>query len=82
MDNLKQAAAAKAANTLLTLVSRASDRDVEVSYPLVLGRLPVLDVLAIADRLVLRAAAGALLFQATISPWRYLSAAGLASSWR
>lgn len=48
-----------------------------VSYSLVLRRLPVVDVLAIAIGLVLRAVAGALLIQVTISPWLYLSVGGL-----
>ena len=48
-----------------------------VGYSLVLRRLPVLDVLAIAAGLVLRAVAGALLIQVTISPWLYLSVGGL-----
>jgi 4-hydroxybenzoate polyprenyltransferase len=48
-----------------------------VSYSLVLRRLPVVDVLAIAIGLVLRAVSGALLVQVTISPWLYLSVGGL-----
>ena len=48
-----------------------------VGYSLVLRRLPVLDVLAIAAGLVLRAVSGALLIQVTISPWLYLSVGGL-----
>ena len=48
-----------------------------VSYSLVLRRMPVVDVLTIAIGLVLRAVAGALLIQVTISPWLYLSVGGL-----
>jgi 4-hydroxybenzoate polyprenyltransferase len=48
-----------------------------VSYSLVLRRLPVVDVLVISIGLVLRAVAGALLIQVTISPWLYLSVGGL-----
>jgi 4-hydroxybenzoate polyprenyltransferase len=48
-----------------------------VGYSLVLRRLPVLDVLAIAAGLVLQAVAGALLIQVTISAWLYLSVGGL-----
>ena len=48
-----------------------------VGYSLVLRRVPVLDVLAIAAGLVLRAVAGTLLIQVTISPWLYLSVGGL-----
>ena len=48
-----------------------------VGYSLGLRRLPVLDVLAVAAGLVLRAVAGALLIQVTISPWLYLAVGGL-----
>jgi 4-hydroxybenzoate polyprenyltransferase len=48
-----------------------------VGYSLVLRRLPVLDVLTVAAGLVLRAVAGALLIQVTISPWLYLAVGGL-----
>ncbi len=50
---------------------------VMLGYSLWLRRLPVLDVLAIAAGLVLRAVAGALLIRVTISPWLYLSVGGL-----
>jgi 4-hydroxybenzoate polyprenyltransferase len=48
-----------------------------MGYSLGFRRLPVLDVMAIAAGLVLRAVAGALLIQVTISPWLYLSVGGL-----
>ncbi len=48
-----------------------------VGYSLVLRRVPAVDVLAIAAGLVLRAVAGALLIQVTISPWLYLAVGGL-----
>lgn len=50
---------------------------VMLGYSLWLRHLPVLDVMTIAAGLVLRAVAGALLIQATISPWLYLSVGGL-----
>jgi 4-hydroxybenzoate polyprenyltransferase len=48
-----------------------------IGYSLGLRRVPALDVLAIATGLVLRAVAGALLIQVTISPWLYLAVGGL-----
>jgi 4-hydroxybenzoate polyprenyltransferase len=48
-----------------------------LGYSLDLRRRPVLDVLAIAAGLVLRAAAGALLIRVSISPWLYLGVGGL-----
>jgi len=48
-----------------------------LGYSLWLRRLPVLDVMAIAAGLMLRAVAGALLIEVTISPWLYLSVSGL-----
>jgi 4-hydroxybenzoate polyprenyltransferase len=50
---------------------------VSVAYSLGLRRQPVLDVLTIAAGLVLRAVAGALLIQVSISPWLYLGVGGL-----
>lgn len=50
---------------------------VMLAYPFVLRRIAVVDVLAIATGLVLRAAAGALLIEVTISPWLYLAVGGL-----
>jgi 4-hydroxybenzoate polyprenyltransferase len=48
-----------------------------LSYSLWLRRWAVIDVMAIAAGLVLRAVAGALLIEVTISPWLYLSVGGL-----
>jgi 4-hydroxybenzoate polyprenyltransferase len=48
-----------------------------LAYSLGLRRWPVLDVMAIAAGLVLRAVAGAVLIQVVISPWLYLSVGGL-----
>jgi len=50
---------------------------VSVAYSLGLRHQPVLDVLTIAAGLVLRAVAGALLIQVSISPWLYLGVGGL-----
>lgn len=50
---------------------------VMMGYSLWLRHLPALDVMVIAAGLVLRAVAGALLIQVTISPWLYLSVGGL-----
>jgi 4-hydroxybenzoate polyprenyltransferase len=48
-----------------------------LAYPFVLRHIAVVDALAIAIGLVLRAAAGAILIEVTISPWLYLSVGGL-----
>ena len=48
-----------------------------VGYSLGLRRLPAVDILVVAAGLVLRAVAGALLIQVTISPWLYLAVGGL-----
>jgi 4-hydroxybenzoate polyprenyltransferase len=48
-----------------------------LAYSLELRRRPVLDVMAIAASLILRAVAGALLIQVSISPWLYLGVGGL-----
>lgn len=48
-----------------------------LAYSSYLRNLPVFDVLAIAGGLVLRAVSGALLIQAVVSPWFYLSVGGL-----
>jgi 4-hydroxybenzoate polyprenyltransferase len=48
-----------------------------LAYSLGLRNWPVLDVMAIAAGLVLRAVAGAVLIQVVISPWLYLSVGGL-----
>ena len=48
-----------------------------ITYSLVLRSIPVVDVLTIAAGLLLRGVAGAVLIDVTISPWLYLSVAGL-----
>lgn len=48
-----------------------------VAYSLILRRLPVLDVMAIATGLMLRAVAGALLAGVKVSPWLYLGVGGV-----
>ena len=48
-----------------------------VAYSLVLRSIPIVDVLTIAAGLLLRGVAGAVLIDVTISPWLYLSVAGL-----
>jgi 4-hydroxybenzoate polyprenyltransferase len=48
-----------------------------IAYSSMLRGIPVLDVLAIAAGLLLRGVAGAVLIDVTISPWLYLSVAGL-----
>jgi 4-hydroxybenzoate polyprenyltransferase len=50
---------------------------VMLGYTFCLRRFAVLDAMAIAAGLVLRAVAGALIIQVTISPWLYLSVGGL-----
>jgi 4-hydroxybenzoate polyprenyltransferase len=50
---------------------------VMLGYTLWLRRFAVLDAMTIAGGLVLRAVAGALVIQVTISPWLYLSVGGL-----
>jgi 4-hydroxybenzoate polyprenyltransferase len=50
---------------------------VMVGYSLALRRFPVVDVLAIAGGVVLRAVAGAVLIQVMVSPWLYLGVGGL-----
>ncbi len=50
---------------------------VMLSYSLWLRRFPVVDVLAVAAGVVLRAVAGALLIQVSMSPWLYLGVGGL-----
>jgi 4-hydroxybenzoate polyprenyltransferase len=48
-----------------------------IAYSLALRSIPVVDVLTIAAGLLLRGVAGAFLIDVTISPWLYLSVAGL-----
>jgi len=48
-----------------------------VAYPLALRSIPIVDVLTVAAGLLLRGVAGAVLIDVTISPWLYLSVAGL-----
>jgi 4-hydroxybenzoate polyprenyltransferase len=48
-----------------------------VAYSLVLRSIPIIDVVTIAAGLLLRGVAGAVLIEVTISPWLYLSVAGL-----
>jgi 4-hydroxybenzoate polyprenyltransferase len=48
-----------------------------LAYSLLLRRIPIMDVLTIAAGLLLRGIAGAVLIRVTVSPWLYLSVAGL-----
>ncbi|MGC9335967.1 MAG: decaprenyl-phosphate phosphoribosyltransferase, partial [Anaerolineae bacterium] len=48
-----------------------------VAYSLLLRSIPILDVLTIAAGIMLRGVAGAVLIEVAISPWLYLSMAGL-----
>ncbi|MCL7453594.1 MAG: UbiA family prenyltransferase [Anaerolineae bacterium] len=48
-----------------------------LAYSLLLRRIPIMDVLTIAAGLLLRGVAGAVLIRVTVSPWLYLSVAGL-----